>query len=46
MIERGLIPIHLTLGDDQIFDAQLIEPDCYPHPLDVMAMFALYQTVD
>ena len=22
------------------------EPDCSPHPFDVLAMYALYQTVD
>ena len=22
------------------------EPDCSPHPLDIMAIYALYQTVD
>ena len=22
------------------------EPDCSPHPFDIMAIFALYQTVD
>ena len=23
---------------------QLAEPDCSPHPLDIMAIYALYQT--
>ncbi len=22
------------------------EPDCSPHPMDIMAIYALYQTVD
>ena len=22
------------------------EPDCYPHPFDIMALYAIYQTVD
>ena len=26
--------------------ANLREPDCSPHPLDIMAIYALYQTVD
>ena len=22
------------------------EPDCYPHPFDIMVLYAIYQTVD
>ena len=27
------------------YDGRKDEPDCSPHPLDIMAIYALYQTV-
>ena len=37
-----ILPNNVDLEDLLIRD----EPDCSPHPLDIMAMFALYQHLD
>ena len=34
----------LMIGDGS--SHRVSEPDCSPHPLDIMAIFALYQSVD
>ena len=31
-------------GDGGVMRSNLHEPDCAPHPLDIMALYALYQT--
>ena len=36
------VPGSVMNYDDQV---GISEGDCYPHPLDVMAIYALYQTV-
>ena len=39
-------PIDLDPGNpsERDLDQDFKEPDCAPHPLDVMAIYALYQT--
>ena len=39
---------HSTVADSVMnYDGRVgtYEPDCSPHPLDIMAIYALYQTV-
>ncbi len=35
-----------AMNYDSKIDAIINEPDCSPHPFDIMAIYALYQTVD
>jgi len=32
--------------DEKVLDPGDNEPDCSPHPFDILAIWALYQTVD
>ena len=42
MVTACVLALAIAPGRSKTSD----EPDCSPHPFDIMAIFALYQTVD
>ena len=42
----GIYPGHPEMPDSIMNYSGQTEPDCSPHPLDIMAIYALYQSVD
>ncbi len=42
---EGELAHHSSRGHDSVMNYDFREPDCSPHPLDIMAIYALYQTL-